>query len=129
MEARFFAPVHTGPGSHPASCTMGTGYFPGGKERPERDADTPHPLLVPWSRKSTAIPLLPPGAVRPVQSISACTRVTFTYFTFCGTYWINRMCIGPCIIVVLQPAKRAPPKTSRTKAPTRNELRTRRPMW
>ena len=26
--ARFFA-VQTGPGAHPASCTMGTGSFPG----------------------------------------------------------------------------------------------------
>ena len=26
-EARFPAPVHTGPGSHPASCTIGTGFF------------------------------------------------------------------------------------------------------
>ena len=34
---------------------------------------TPHPLLVPWSRKSRAIPLLPLWAVRPVQSLSACT--------------------------------------------------------
>jgi hypothetical protein len=38
---------------------------------------TPHSLLVPWSRKSRAIPLLPIWAVRPVQSLSACTRVTF----------------------------------------------------
>ena len=30
-EARFPAPVQTGPGAHPASCTMGTGAFPGGK--------------------------------------------------------------------------------------------------
>jgi len=29
----------------------------------------------------------------------------------------------------LQPAKRTPPKTSRTKSPTHNELRTRWPMW
>ena len=29
----------------------------------------------------------------------------------------------------LQPAKRAPLKTSRTKSPKHNELRTRRPMW
>jgi len=29
----------------------------------------------------------------------------------------------------LQPAKRTPPKTSRTKSPTHNELRTKRPMW
>ena len=27
--ARFSAPVKTGPGAHPASCTMGTGSFPG----------------------------------------------------------------------------------------------------
>jgi hypothetical protein len=27
--ARFSAPVQTGPGSHPASCTMGTGSFLG----------------------------------------------------------------------------------------------------
>jgi hypothetical protein len=32
--------VQTGSGSHPASCTMGTGGpFPGGKARPGRDAD------------------------------------------------------------------------------------------
>ena len=29
--ARFSAPVQTGPGAHPASYTMGTGSFPGGK--------------------------------------------------------------------------------------------------
>ena len=34
---------------------------------------TPHQLLVPWSRKSTPKPLLPLWAVRPVQSLSACT--------------------------------------------------------
>jgi hypothetical protein len=28
---RFFAHVRTGPGAHPASCTMGTGSFPGVK--------------------------------------------------------------------------------------------------
>ena len=37
--ARFSAPVQTGPGAHLASCTMATGSFPGGKERPGRDAD------------------------------------------------------------------------------------------
>jgi hypothetical protein len=32
--------VQTGSGTHPASCTMGTGGpFPGGKARPGRDAD------------------------------------------------------------------------------------------
>jgi hypothetical protein len=51
-----------------------------GKERPRRDAD-PSPLLVPWSIKSRTIPLLPLRTIRPVQSLSTCTRVQFT-FTF-----------------------------------------------
>ena len=44
---------------------------------------TPHPLLVSWSRKSRAILLIPLRAVRPVQSLSACTTAhcTFTYLT------------------------------------------------
>ena len=29
--ARFSAPVQTGPGTHPASCIIGTGSFPGVK--------------------------------------------------------------------------------------------------
>ena len=41
--ARFSAPVQTGPEAHPASCTMGTGSFPGGKVRPVRDADPSPP--------------------------------------------------------------------------------------
>jgi len=47
-----------------------------------RDAD-PSPLLVPWSRKSRTIPLLPLWALQPVQSLSACTRVHFTFFNEC----------------------------------------------
>jgi hypothetical protein len=39
---RFFAQVQTGPGAHPASCTMGTGSFLGVK-RPGRGADHPSP--------------------------------------------------------------------------------------
>ena len=40
MGARFSAPIQTGPGAYPASCTMGTGSFPGIK-RPGRGADHP----------------------------------------------------------------------------------------
>jgi hypothetical protein len=61
-----------------ASCTMGTGSFPGLKSG-RGVTLTPHPLLVPWSIKSRVIPLLPLWAVRPVQSLSACTRVHFTF--------------------------------------------------
>jgi hypothetical protein len=38
--ARFSAPVQTGSEAHPASCTMGTGSFPGVKW-PGRDVDHP----------------------------------------------------------------------------------------
>ena len=66
MGARFSAPVQTVPGAHPAFCTMGTRSFPGVKSGRGLTL-TPHPLLVPWSRKSRAIPLFPLWAVRPVQ--------------------------------------------------------------
>jgi hypothetical protein len=38
--ARFSAPIQNGPGAYPASCTMGTGSFPGVK-RPGRVPDHP----------------------------------------------------------------------------------------
>ena len=41
---RFSAPVRTGPGVHPASCTMGTGSLPGVK-RPGRATDHPPPIF------------------------------------------------------------------------------------
>jgi len=56
----------------------GYGLLPESKERPGRDAD-PSPLLVPWSRKSRAIPLLPLWPVRPVKSLNACTSAHFTF--------------------------------------------------
>ena len=53
---RDFPPVQTGLGAHPASCTMGNGSLPGVK-RGRGVLLTPHPLLVPRSWKSRAIPL------------------------------------------------------------------------
>jgi len=51
-----FPPIQTGPGAHPASCKMGTGSFPGVKCG-QGVLLTTHPLLVPRSWKSRAIPL------------------------------------------------------------------------
>jgi len=51
---RDFPPVQTWPEVHPASCTMGTGFFPGVKCG-RGVLLTTHPLLVPWSLKSRAI--------------------------------------------------------------------------
>jgi len=57
---------------------MGTEFFPAVKNG-RGVTLAPHPLLVSWSRKSRAIPLLPLWVVRLVQSFSACTRVHFTF--------------------------------------------------
>jgi hypothetical protein len=71
--ARFSAPVQTGPGAHPASCTMGTGSFPGVKSG-RGVTLTPHSLLVPRSRKMCrAIPLF------SVRVFVAYDRVKPTY--------------------------------------------------
>jgi len=64
---------------------MGTGSFPG--VMCGRGVTlTPYLLLVPWSRKSRAITLLSLWAVRPVQSLSACTRVHFTFYLTLGLH-------------------------------------------
>ena len=68
------------PWGPPSLLYNGYRVFSRGKERPGRDTDL-SPLLVPWSRKSRAIPLLPLWAVWPVQSLGACTRVHFTFLT------------------------------------------------
>jgi hypothetical protein len=75
-------------GVHPASCTMGTGFFPGVKSG-RGVTLAPHRLLVPWSRKSRAIPLLPLWAVGPVRSLSACTVQLYLYSPY-GPYGLYR---------------------------------------
>ena len=88
MGTRFSPPVQTGPGAHPASCTMGTRSFPGVKSG-RGVSLTSQLLLVPCSRKSTAIPLLPLWAVWPVQSLSACTVQLYLYSPY-GPYSLYR---------------------------------------
>ena len=83
VKARFSTPVQTAPGPQPASCKMGTGSFHGTKSG-RGVTLTPHPLLVPWSRKVRTIHLLTLWSVRPVKSPNACKMVhcTFTNITF-----------------------------------------------
>jgi hypothetical protein len=57
--ARFSALVQTGPGAHPASCTVGTGSFPG-VESGRGATLTPHPLLVPRSKNRVELYLYSP---------------------------------------------------------------------
>ena len=56
MVARFSASVQTGPGAHPAFCTIDGGSFPGVK-RPVRGADPPPHLQCRGLKLGTAIPL------------------------------------------------------------------------
>ena len=56
---RFSAPVQTGPGAHPVSCTMGTEYFAGVKSG-RGVTLTPHPLLVPLFMKEYSYTSTPP---------------------------------------------------------------------
>ena len=65
---------------------------------------TPHSLLVPWSRKSRAIHLLPLWDPQPVQSLSVYTGVHFTFF-------YNKVPIQGCILpFFLQHFRMAPIK-------------------
>ena len=76
----------------PSSLYNGYRLFPGGKERPGRDAD-PSPLLVPWSRKSRAIPLLPP------MGHTACTEPLPVQYSYTSTppLWAIRPVQSLCL--------------------------------
>ena len=74
MGVRFSAPVQTGPGPHPVSCTMGTGSFPG-VNRPRRGAEPRPHLQCRGLKLGRAIPL---PALRPLV---ACIGRTFTLHT------------------------------------------------
>jgi hypothetical protein len=60
---RDFPPVQTGPGAHPAFCTMGTGSFPGVK-RPGRGVEHP-----------------------PTSSAEVKERVQLCLYSRCGPLW------------------------------------------
>jgi hypothetical protein len=57
--SRFYAPVQTDPGTHPSSCIMGTGSFPG-VESSRGVTLTPHPLLMPRSKNRVVLYLYSP---------------------------------------------------------------------
>ena len=76
LGTRFSAPVQTGPGAHPASCTVGIGSFPGVKSL-RGVTLTPHPFLMPWSRRSRAIYLYSPYG--PYGLYRASVPVQYSY--------------------------------------------------
>ena len=88
MEASFSPTCPDRPWDPISFLCNGYRVFPRGKERPGRDADSLH-LLVLWSRKSRAICLLPIWIVRPVHSLSACTVELYLYSPY-GPYGLYR---------------------------------------
>ena len=81
---RDFCTYSDQPWGPPSLLYNGYQVFPRGKYRPGQTLTPPY-LLVPWSRKSRAIPLLPLWAVRPVQNLSACTVQLYLYSPY-GPY-------------------------------------------
>ena len=79
---RFFAPIQTGPGAHPASYTMRTGSFPG-VNRPRRGVDHP-PHLVQRLKKDY-------GYISPpLWAFVMCSTLNFIfYFTFTFTKFLG----------------------------------------
>jgi hypothetical protein len=91
---------------------MCTGSFPGIKSG-QGVKLTPHSLLVLWSWKGRAIPPLLLQAVRPVQSLSACTRMHFTItflFNACLTLKINIARSFETAVIVYKPVARNMPQ-------------------
>jgi hypothetical protein len=92
----FFRPVQTSPGAHRASCTMGTGSFPGVKCG-RGVLLTTHPLLVPRSWKSRAITLptlwATPGLWRDHFTFIIIIIIIIRYISAVG-------CCNPCVTVL-----------------------------
>ena len=66
----------------PVQWVPGLSRGVGGKEWPGREADTSYSSSAVGHERVEYIPLLPLWTVRPVQSLSACTGVQFTFFLF-----------------------------------------------
>ena len=76
---RISAPVPTGPGAHPVSCTMGTGSFPGVKSG-RGVTLTPSPTSSAVGHESVELYLYSP--YRPYGLYRASVPVQGVYFTF-----------------------------------------------
>ena len=81
------------PWGPPSPLYNGYQFFPRGKEeQPGRDADPPHPLLVPWSRKSSY-------ASTPPVGCTACTEPQCLYKgALYHLPYLAHSLIHPCVI-------------------------------
>jgi hypothetical protein len=81
--ARFSAPVNTDPGAHPASCTMGTGSFPGVK-LPWRGGDHPSRSGAEVKRRVELYHYSPSGPSWPVIGWTLLLRLLLRSFETSG---------------------------------------------
>ena len=85
-EARFFAPVQTGPEAHPASYTMVTEFFPGVK-RPGRGVDHPNSFSA-EVKERVELYLYSPSW--PSEPVTGCTLpFTILLSIISGTFNVN----------------------------------------
>jgi hypothetical protein len=106
--ARFSASIHTGPGSHPASYTMGTGFFPGVK-RPGRDFDHPPTSSADIKERVELYIYSTSGSVFPVLGwnwillLKYSTTLLKTWKISCpgGFYAVIWWIWSPCVLLLL----------------------------
>ena len=96
--SRFSAPVQTGPGAHPAFCTMGTGSFPGVKSG-RGVTLTPHPFQY---RGHERVELYlyssygPYGLYRASVPVQRCT-FPFYFIGHCGIGKLDKRQLRECV--------------------------------
>ena len=117
-------------GSNPGGATslLYNGYrvFPGVKSGRGVTLTT-HPRLVPWSKKSRAIPLLTLWAVRPVQSLSACTVQLYLYSPY-GPYGLSRASV-PVQYSYTSTPRHGPYGLYRASVPVQYSYTSTPPLW
>jgi len=100
---RDFSPVQTGPGAHPASCTMGTGSFPGVKCG-WGVLLTTHPFLVPQSWRVELYLYPPSGPHWACKGITLPLYLLYKYrtrfFFFCAYCLVAVRQVGLLISVI-----------------------------
>ena len=97
------------PWGPPSLLYNGYRVFPGGKERPGRDAD-PSSLLVPWSRKSKFIPLTPPMGRTDCTEPQCLYKVAlYLNFTFVDEQDLWALMGRKCVVLLLGPLPPPPP--------------------
>ena len=92
QEAKFSTPVQTDPGGRPSLLYNGYQVFPGGKERPGRDADPSPSVVVMKEQSYTSTPPMGRTACTVSVPVQGCTLPFFCYLT-----------LRPCIVTLLNP--------------------------